>query len=132
MFINELEKNNWKMIEKHHFTPQTSEVFNKKILNSKCIKFYDIENIDYKYIETLYNTKIPETVLQKKEGHERKDNLTIINEFVYNKYLITYINCKVDTKYFYNEKLKQKVFDFYKNDFIFFKNMGIDYTNTTF
>ena len=132
MFVNELKKNDWKMIEKHHFTPQTSEDFNKKILNSKCIKFYDIENIDYTYIETLYNKKIPEIILQKKEGHERKEYSKIIDKYVYDLYLKTYLNCKVDTKYFYNEELKNKVYNFYKNDFIFFNKLGVEYTTQKF
>ena len=57
----------------HHFTPQTTERFDKKILLSKNIKFYEIENIDYKYIETLFNEKIPLSVINKKQGHERRE-----------------------------------------------------------
>jgi hypothetical protein len=34
-------------------------------------------------------------------------------------------------KFFYNEEIKQKVYEFYKNDFIFFKNLSKDYTNNT-
>ena len=39
----------------------------------------------------------------------------------------TYFNSKVDTKYFYNEKLKNKVFNYYKTDFTLFFENGIDY-----
>ena len=49
-FVDELLKNTWVKIDKHHFTPQTSEAFDKKIMLSKIVKFYDIENIDYEYI----------------------------------------------------------------------------------
>jgi hypothetical protein len=132
MFVNELIKNNWDMVERHHFTPQTSETFNNIIFKSKCIKFYDIENIDYKFIEKLYNLTIPESILQKKEGHERGQYDVTVNKHVYNSYMMTYLNSNVDLKYFYNEELKQKIFKFYKNDFIFFKNVGIDYINETF
>ena len=41
---------NWKYINEHHFTPQTM-TFNNKIINSKIIKCFDIENIDYDYVE---------------------------------------------------------------------------------
>ena len=132
MFVKELTKNNWEVIQEHHFTPQTSESFDTKILNSKCINCYDIENIDYKYIEKLYNTTIPESILQQKQGHERGKYDITINKYVYDLYMITYINRNVDMKYFYNEELIQKVFEFYKKDFIFFNNMGLDYINTTF
>lgn len=132
MFVNELVKNDWKMVEKHHFTPQTSEAFDKKILKSKSIKYYDIENIDYKYIEQLYNTTIPESILQKREGHERKINDVVFEQNVYDLHLIKYLNCNVDIKYFYNEELKKKIFNFYKNDFTFFNEIGIDYINMPF
>ena len=124
--------NYWEVIQEHHFTPQTSESFDTKILNSKCINCYDIENIDYKYIEKLYNTTIPESILQQKQGHERGKYDITINKYVYNLYMITYLNSNVDMKYFYNEELKKKLFEFYKKDFIFFNNMGLDYINTTF
>ena len=66
-FVDELIKNNWVMIEDHHFTQQISENFDNKILLSKTIKFYDISNIDYEYIEQLYNKKIQESVINKKQ-----------------------------------------------------------------
>ena len=126
-FIDELVKNDWKMIEYHHFTPQTTEGFDEKILLSKCIKCYDIENIDYNYIEELYNIKIPEILLNKKEGHERKQNELSYNNYVYDLRMMVYYDFNVDIKYFYNENLKNKVFNFYKNDFDFFKKLGFDY-----
>jgi hypothetical protein len=134
-FINEVIKNNWKMIDKHHFTPQTTEYFNKKILLSKIIKFYDICNIDYEYIEQLYNKKIPECVINKKEGHERiykiKNN-DFYDKYVYDLNMDDYIDYDIDLKYFYNEEIRKKVFNFYIKDFNFFNQNGIDYINTTF
>ena len=134
-FVDELIKNTWIMVEPHHFKPQTSEYFNKKILLSKSIKFYDIENIDYIYIENLYNKKIPDKVLNYRRGHERTSCIKkdkILEKNVYNLNLDEYIDYNVDIKYFYNEEIKNKVFNFYKNDFIFFNENGIDYINTVF
>jgi hypothetical protein len=131
-FVSELEKRDYKMIEKHHFTPQTSEKFNIKMLKSKCIKFYDIENIDYNYIENLYDKKIPEEVLQKKFGNERVKYGTTIDKYVYNLPMKTYANSNVNFKYFYNENLRNRILKFYKNDFAFFYNLGIDYIHTVF
>lgn len=125
MFVNELIKNNYNMIERHHFTPQTSEKFNlNKIHSSRLIKFFDIENIDYEFIEKLYNKKITDQVKSFRGDHLRSENIKNkepINNYVYNLDMEKYINHKVDYKYFYNRELKQKVFYFYKNDFIFFK-----------
>jgi hypothetical protein len=115
------------MIEKHHFTPQTSENFDKKILSSKCIKCYDIESIDYSYIEKLYGMKIPDIVLNKKEGHERTKNNQNFDKPVYDLGMSIYYNFNVNTQYFYNTELKNKVHNFYKNDFTFFQNFGITY-----
>ena len=83
-FVSELLKNDWKMIDKHHFTPQTTEFFNdNKILKSKQLKIYDIKNIDYNFIENLYNKKIPENVLNFRGEHVRKI-ITNNNYFKYN------------------------------------------------
>ena len=119
------------MIFQNHFSLQTSACFDEKILNSKVIKFFDIENIDYSYIENLYNKKIPESVINKKFGHERcsvvKTNV-VIESPVYDLDMIEYYKFHVDHKYFYNEELKNQVFQFYEKDFNFFKDKGIEYT----
>jgi hypothetical protein len=129
-FIEELIKNNWNMIDEHHFMPQTTGDFNNKIMLSKYIKCYDIENIDYSYIEKLYNKKIPEIILTKREGHERKKYNIIFNEHVYNLDMSIYYNYNIDIKYFYNKDIEDKLYHFYKNDFLFFNLYGIDYTNS--
>ena len=127
-FVEETVKGDWKMVEKHHFTPQTTENFKKSIMLSKCIKCYDIKKIDYKYIEELYNIKLPETILTKREGHERKDYSESITHDVFDLEMTDYYDFNVNLKYFYNEDLKNKVYNFYKNDFVFFNEMGLDYT----
>ena len=107
-----------------------SEAFNEEILKSKCIKCYDIENIDYNYIEELYSVKIPEVILHKKEGHERDNYDLDFNAPVYDLNMVEYYKYNVNIKYFFNEELKQKIFTFYEKDFIFFKEFEIDYTNS--
>jgi hypothetical protein len=101
-------------------------------LKSRCIKCYDIENIDYNYIEKLYNKKIPEDVLYKKAGHERVKYDVTIDKYVYNSNIDQYYKCNINNKYFYNENLKNRILKFYKNDFAFFYKFGIDYINTQF
>ena len=106
-FVNEL--GNWKYIERHHFTPQTTECFNNKIINSKIIKCFDIENIDYDYIEKLYNKKIPNELLKLKGNHTRdKINQNLeFNKYVFDINMDKYYDYKLETKYFYNDELKQ-------------------------
>jgi hypothetical protein len=132
-FVDEVVKNDWVMIENDHFTPQTTESFDKTILFSKIIKCYDITNIDYEYIEQLYNKKIPECVINEKGGHTRMDVIQSdcsIDDYVYDLNIDEYIYYNIDIKYFYNKEIKQKVFNFYINDFIFFNENGIDYINS--
>jgi len=86
-FIDELIKNNYEMINRTHFTPQTTERFDRKILQSKIIKIYDLENIDYNYIQKLYNIKIPLKVMNKKYGHERSNTIKKI-QFLISMYMI--------------------------------------------
>ena len=134
-FVDELINRDWKTIERHHFTPQTTECFDEKILLSKNIKFYDIGKIDYEYIEQLYKKKIPEYIINKKHGHERLLNIKIesyYNNFVYDLHIDDYIDYNIDIKYFYNQEIREKVFTFYIKDFIFFKENGIDYINSAF
>jgi hypothetical protein len=127
-FVSEIVKENWSKIQRHHFIPQTSEKFNEdKIMKSKIIKFYDITKIDYNYIENLYNKKIPDEVIYHKQGHERGIKEFDYNDYVYDLDMSTYYDYNVDIKYFYDDELKEKVHEFYKNDFIFFAKNGIKY-----
>jgi len=132
-FIDELLKNDYKMVDEHHFTPQTSEHFNKnKIMKSKCLKIYNIENIDYLYIEKLYNKTIPESLLHFRGGHENTKKEANFEGDVYDLDIDVYSNYNVATKQFYNEEIKTKVYEFYKNDFDFLKENGFNYENTSF
>lgn len=127
-FVNKL--GNEKYVENHHFTPQTSESFDEKILESKIIKCYDIKNIDYEFIGKLYNKKIPKEIIDFRGDHSRKSkNKDFDNRYLYDLNMEDYFDSKVKYKYFYNDHIKQQVFNFYKKDFTFFKKFGIDYTN---
>jgi hypothetical protein len=134
-FVNRLIKYDWEVIEHHHFTPQTTEDFDERILLSKIIKFYDISKIDYEYIEKLYNQKIPEYIINKKFGHERLSCINLencYNNYVYDLDIDDYIDYNINIKYFYNEDIRKKVFNFYIKDFTFFKKNGFDYTKSIF
>ena len=43
-FINELLKNDWKMVDKHHFTPQTTEKFDKETVDGGRYEIVDISH----------------------------------------------------------------------------------------
>ncbi len=132
MFVDELIKNDWNVVNKHHFTLQTSEEFNEDIIvKCKKLKIFDIENIDYKYIEELYNKKIPEQLLNFRGGHERRiKEIKFKDDKVYDLDMEIYFNYNVEFYKFYNKQIKNKVYYFYKNDFDFFNKFGFNYENT--
>ena len=79
--------------------------------------------------------KIPEYILNKKQGHKRLLNLNVesyYNNYVYDLYIDDYIDYNIDIKYFYNKDIRVKVFNFYINNFIFFKENSFDYINSAF
>ena len=128
-FVDELITGDWSIIDKHHFTPQTTEQFNKsKIIKSKSLILYDIESINYECLEKLFNKKIPDKLVNFKGGHERKVyNENFNDDSVYNLDINKYIKYNVPISNFYNKELKDKVYNFYVNDFLFFKEFGFDY-----
>lgn len=126
-FVDNVVKCNWVEIEKHHFVPQTSEYFNEKIHFSKELKVFNISDIDYSFIEGLYNVKIPKRVLNFKGGHERKIYEKTFEEPVYELDIDQYATCNVQVKQFFNEKIRLKVFNFYENDFSFLRKHGFNF-----
>lgn len=122
-FVNKL--GNWKYIQKHHFIKQTSEGFNNNITRSKSIKCYDVKNIDYNYIEMLYNKKLPKELLEFKHSRNKTEQC-ILND-VYDLNMDDYFNYNISYDQYYNKELKQKVYEFYKDDFIFFQKYGLNY-----
>lgn len=126
-FVDVLIKNEFKEVNRHHFTPQTTEKFDSKALSkSKKIVVYDLKNINYSFIEGLYNKKIP-THLINFRGNHTNNKVTPLEKDVYSLEMSEYIDFKVDTKNFYNNELKDKVFKFYEKDFAYFNLFNINY-----
>jgi len=129
VFVNEFIKADYKMFDRHHFTPQTTEEFNHdKIIRSKKLILYDIKNIDYKYIESLYDKKISERLLNFRGNHHEKRKIKPILETpVYDLEMASYLDYSVPIQFFYNKDLKNKLFNYFFKDFLFFKENGINY-----
>jgi hypothetical protein len=128
-FVDELITGKYRYVERHHFTPQLSEQCNLEILTHKSLKLYDIENIDYKNLEKLFNRQIPKEVLEYRGIHFFK-GINPVNYKVYDLQIDKIIddNLKPLTECFFNTKIKEKIDKFYKNDFLFFKYKGFVYT----
>lgn len=119
------------VIDKHHFTPQTSEAFQSQRLEQHpYLIVYDLPHIDYAFIESLYNTSIPESVLND-HGNHINSNTQVFEKPVFNMSLDDYVQFKVPYSCFYNEELRDKVASFYKNDFEFMEKHGINHVLLT-
>jgi hypothetical protein len=126
-FVSELKNNSWIHIDHHHFTPQLSEAFDfERIKNHSKMHIFDIEKIDYKLFESIYNKKIPEDIIRYKGSHTNirktsmNQNVSYLDAFLYNRYLVPYT-------FFYNKELKDAVYQFYKKDFDFFREYGFHF-----
>ena len=54
-----------------------------------------------------------------------------MEDVVYDLDMKIYVDYNVDIKYFYNDIIRDKIYIFYKNDFMFFKEYGFDYEELT-
>lgn len=111
--------------------PQTSDFFNRDLIKkSKCLKVYDINAIDYKYIESLYNLLIPQEIINYRGPHARSYNIKINKSFednVYDLDMKIYLDYNIPISKFYNDELKRKVYEYYKGDFLYFNENKITY-----
>lgn len=126
-FVNELINENWKAIDKHHFSCQTDDKYNNAIMKSKQLIVYDLKEIDYYFLGNLYNKNIPDEIINYRGNHKRKRFIETINDFVFNVDMPKYYRHNVDLKYFYNDEIRENVYKFYKEDFELFKTMGFCY-----
>lgn len=126
-FVKELIMKNWNVIDKHHFEPQTSDDFKEYVLNSKELRIFDIEDINYGYIENLYDKKIPDILLNEKGVHIRKKYEINVKTSICDVNIDKYYECNVDIECFYDDHIKNVIREFYKEDFLFFNKVGINY-----
>ena len=129
-------------INHHHFTNQLSEgikvklidkeyvITNDNFLKNKNIIVFDIKEINYEYIKTIFKKKIPESLKSFRGSHCRGELDKFTNNQVYYDIEINKKNLeeykKIHYTNFFNKELKEIVDKFYKNDFIFLHKNGIE------
>lgn len=123
-FINEMDKNGLKYIEKHHFPPQFSEAFRGNI---NLHRIYDINNIDYNYINSLFNKDLDVSKISRADNNDNhrtkynyKDNIKAYNITIDE---LNKMEEKPHYKCFYNKDIKSKVDKFYNIDLINFQKI---------
>ena len=146
-FVDAIYTDDSKMIDNHHFTPQTSEHFCDRIKNHSKTIIYDIENIDYAIIEELFQQKLPDEVIDYRGPHQnhpsakRSADLVvggfqppdqhkyeiIVHYDVYELPIDEYSDCKPLLICYFNEDIYKKVNEIYKKDFEFLLDKGFVY-----
>jgi len=127
-FVNELDANGVNRINSQHFSPQLSQKYEDNI---KFTKIFDIENIDYEYLDQLFGKKLDDGLIKLRTSHQLKYSETYddTNKKAYhlNKFEIRRMHEKPKLKYFLNDDIISKINKYYKKDFDFFKENGFDY-----
>jgi len=108
------------IIDKHHFINQTEEQFSLLLIPTKI---YDIEFIDYNYINSLFNTHIDSSSITY--GNYIKYNTELHKHNYIGNTLKFCINNPPNYKAFYNKKTIDLVKKIYKKDF---DQWGFNYT----
>lgn len=129
-FVDSLCKRNWTIIEKHHFIPQTEEAFDiNEISKSKKKIVYDIKEVN-KMIDDLNkfypHVQIPNESMIPYNSHSIEQH----NKFVADMHIDLFQYTSFQN--YYDKELQEKIFEFYKKDFNFFKIHGYDYTMELF
>jgi len=118
-----------KVVDLHHFTWQLSEKWNDQLKTNVTV--WDINAIDYKTMENIYNKQIPQNVRDFRGKHARYTSIDLKNinvqDELWNKSIDSYFTTKIDYKHFYSPSLKTKVKEFYKKDFQFCESKGFHY-----
>lgn len=126
-FINELDLNGVQRINSEHFSPQLSQKYED---NMKFEKVFDIENIDFNYLDELFGKKMNENLVKVRTTHQMKYKEKYENEipaFRLNKIILKRMSEKPNWKYFMNSDIINKINKFYKKDLDFFKDNGFDF-----
>lgn len=111
-------------IDKHHFTKQLSEAWKDDI---KPHKIYDIKNIDYKYIEKIYNKKIPDELKFFRGNHSNVNTKPCNYKKVFDLQHKDYEGTKPTIDKYYNKVIYNRIKLFYAKDLEYFKKYGFNY-----
>jgi len=112
-----------KQIDRHHFTPQTTEEWSDRLLKHSDLIVMDIKNIDYSILNDVFKTN---TIKEVRQNQTELKGKNIIDN-AWNIQIDELLKMSPDYTCLYNNELKEKVYNFYKKDFETFKKLGFDY-----
>ena len=112
----------WGVIHEHHFCPQLSEAWKDDL---KISYIFDIENINYSFIEEIFDKKIDKSLVVNNHKNVLIDSTISSQEKIYDYPIQNIPKCNYHQ--FYNDKIKQEVYNFYIKDFTFFEQNNFKY-----
>jgi hypothetical protein len=127
-FVSEIITHGFRVVNAHHFVPQmfTRSDRLSEVCRHKQLFVYDLKNIDYAKLEELFGTKIPESILNFRGGHEREKHPELTTS-VHNLKQEEYHMRSPLYSCFYNDAIIQQVQQYFKEDFDFFDAVGFRY-----
>lgn len=127
-FLNDLETNDFENVDGIHFQKQLSDFYSEEV---KFDKIYDIENIDYTYLDSLFQLKVNPQILKafRISGHHIKYDPKLILPNVSNIKTedLRKLSAYPARETFLIPENKEKIYQYYKDDIEFFDGHGITY-----
>lgn len=111
-------------VNTHHFAPQFREAWVPTIVPTKI---FDIEAIDYAWLEDLFGKSIPQEVREVRGSHTHRPTKEPKDEIAYSKPYEVTKDIRYPINAFYNEKLKATIDRIYGIDFSYLKSFGFTY-----
>ncbi len=109
----------------HHFNPQTSAEFSKLPSNWTWNHMIDIENFDNE-IQKI-NQKIGVHISKFQRMHQHHYQNQDSKAYLISRNQLRKYTVHPSSQDFYNDEIKQRVYQIYQRDFEYFKKLGYDY-----
>lgn len=127
-FVNQLIKENWKAVDKHHFGPQLSEQWLPVIARYPNVQVCDIASVDYAFLEKAFDREIPNRIRDFRGEHvNTKPRRDFTDTTAYTLPIAQFTDFIPLVKNFYNRAIYDSVAQYFKSDLEFFKTRGIVY-----
>lgn len=127
-FLDDLTTNDFNNIDHLHFQKQLSDFYNKDVIFDRV---FDIESIDYDYLNSLFKFQTNDNILKsfRISGHHIKydKDLMLENADQLTTTELRKMKLLPNSLSFLNDKNKEKIYNYYKNDIDFFSSIGINY-----
>ena len=123
-------KDGLRVINRKHFQPQIWNM-NGELFTSDIDMIFNSDNVSnlFKFLNSFYETEIPDSCLVRQDvgmKSEHEHDITVNNAFNLDRHKLSdLVFSKAAPNYttFYNDSIKTKIYNFYKHDFDFFKQL---------